>query len=62
MAAPAPVGKNPCQLMTGRILLMSVIAVAGVGSEQVEAGVEVVDHLVLENLMAQRWTLEAEVA
>ena len=59
-AAPALVGRTPCLLMTGRILLMWVIAVvpeetaaaAGVGSEPVEAKVEVVDHLVLENLPA----------
>jgi hypothetical protein len=46
--------------MIGRILLMWVIAVvpeetaaaAGVGSEPVEAEVEVVVHLVLENLPA----------
>jgi hypothetical protein len=58
-AAPALVGRTPCLLMIGRILLMWVIAVvpeetaaAGVGFEPVEAEVEVVVHLVLENLPA----------
>ena len=69
IAAPAQAERTPCP-MTERIQLMLVIAVppeetaaaAGAGSELVEVEVEEVVHLVAENLPAECWTMEAEVA
>lgn len=68
IAAPAQEERTPC-LMIERIQLMLVIAVApersaaaGAGSELVEVEVEEVVHLVPENLPAECWTMEAEVA
>lgn len=67
IAAPAQAERTPCP-MTERIQLMLVIAVppeetaAGAGSELVEVEVEEVVHLVPENLPAECWTMEAEVA
>jgi hypothetical protein len=60
IAAPALLGSTPCLLMAGRTLLTAAAlvaeeetaaAAAGVGSEPVEAEVEV-DRLALENLLA----------
>jgi hypothetical protein len=59
IAAPALLGSTPCLLMSGRTLLTAAAlaaeeetaAAAGVGSEPVEAEVEV-DRLALENLLA----------